>query len=226
MVKGREPQQVAKRAVILSAMAFRSSLEVTSHPRVAEFAQRLLPWLAEVECADELDPFEREELATPLGQLSESQMIDVRWAGEGAAFLCWTLRLAGELHETTPADAQSLPTFNSVLKPDAAGIIASASLRDRVEIEKTCRHFALILSMLRESRVGPPATDVIRRMHLREMNRVGLSVTEDDIARASEALSKMTPDDRTRVASLYNIRRHVAIWYLSDRPSYFEPVKL
>ena len=152
----------------------------TTHPRVNEFSQRLLPWLTEIGCGDELDSIEREELSTPLGRLSDSQMVDVRCAGEGAAFLCWALRLAGELQETAPADPSSLPTFHAVLRPEATDIIGSALLRDQAEIEATCRQFALVLSMLRESRVGPPATDVIRRIHLREMNGVGLSVTEDD----------------------------------------------
>src|SRR6516225_7291850 len=115
MVPGREPQRVAKRALILGAIASRSSLEVTDHPRVVEISQRLLPWLSEVGCEEELDPIERELLATPLGHLSESQKIDANWAGEAATFFCWTLKLVGPLEETSPADQSMLPSVLAIL---------------------------------------------------------------------------------------------------------------
>jgi hypothetical protein len=167
----------------------------------------------------------REELATPLGQLSDSQMVDVRWAGEDAAFLCWMLKLTGELSETTPADPSTLPTFCSVLKPEAVQIISSASLRDQSEIEAICCQSVLILSMLRESRIGPPASEIIRRTHIEELNGAGLSVSEEDLARATGVFGRMTPQERAQVAGLYAHRHHVALWYLSDRARYFEPVE-
>src|ERR1035437_2094201 len=127
---GREPQQVAKRAVILGAIAFRSSLEVTDHPRVFEISKRLLPWLKEVDCDDELDPIERTLLVTPLGQLSDSQRIDARWAGESATLFCWMLKLVGPLDPAQPADQTVLPDLLSILRPGAMHIVRSASLRE------------------------------------------------------------------------------------------------
>lgn len=91
MLINREPATVARRALVLTVVAFRGSLEVTDHPRVIELSQRLVPWLDEIECRSELDPKERELLGTPLGQLSKSFLIDANWAGEAAAFFCWTL---------------------------------------------------------------------------------------------------------------------------------------
>jgi hypothetical protein len=221
MAKGREPQQIAKRAVILGAISFRSSLEVTAHPRVVEISMRLLPWLIEVGCENELDPIERELLATPVGQLSDSQKIDARWAGESAAIFCWMLNPSEGLEETTPVNAAILPGLLGIMKPQAVEIIGSAAFRDRDEIESTCRQFVLILSMLRESRVDPPARDIIRRVHVQELSAAGVPVTEDSVRRASEVLGKMTRQERTQAAGMYFVRRHAALWFLSDRRRYF-----
>lgn len=221
MTTGREPQQVAKRALILGTIAFRASLEVTEHPRVVEISERLLPWLSEVECQDELDPIERELLETPLGELSDSQALDANWAGEAATLFCWMLKLAGPIDETSPTDQSRLPDLLFILHPEAAQIVRSASLRDRAEIEDTCRHFVLIRSILQESRMSLQAAEIIRRMNVQTLTEVGLVVTDDALARASESVSLMTPEERSRAAGFYFVRAHAALWFFSDRPSYF-----
>jgi hypothetical protein len=148
MANRREPEQVAKRALVSGALAFRSSLEVTDHPRVIELSERLLPWLNEIGCGDELDPIEREELATPLKHLSESQKIDVNCAGEAASFFCWALKLLGPLEVSTPTDQSVLPDILCILQPTALKLIQSAALRETAEIRDTCRKLTLIRSML------------------------------------------------------------------------------
>ncbi len=163
MVTGRAPQQVAKRAIVLGVISFRSSLEVTDHPRVVEISQSMLPWLSDMGCDDELDPIERELLATPLGHLSNSQKADAQWAGEAAAFYCWMLNLAEPLDAATPADQSSLPSELSILRTEALETLRSASLREIAEIQDVCRHVVLVRSMLQEARVGLPASDVVRR---------------------------------------------------------------
>lgn len=222
MVRGRKPQQVAKRALILGAIAFRSSLEVTDHRRVVEISQRLLPWLSDIGCGDELDPIERELLATPLGQLSDSQRIDANWAGEGAALFCWMLKLGEPLKEASPANPSHLPVVLRILKPEAMDLLRSPLLRDRAEIEDTARQFMLIRSMLQESRVDRPGRDIVRRVNCQKLNGVGLVVTEDAVRRASEAIGRMTALERSRAAGLYFVREHSVLWFLSDRSSYFD----
>ena len=221
MASTRDPRQIAKRALILGAISFRSALEVTDHPRVLEISRRLLPWLEEMGCEDELDPIERELLATPFGQLSDSQRIDANWAGEAAAFFCWMLNLSEPLEPARCAEQSALPGVLCILKPEAAKILRSASLRDRAEIEDTCRQFVLIRSMLQESRAEPPAREIIRRVNVQKMNDVGLAVSDEAVERASQAVSRMTPQERSEAAGLYFVRNHAALWFLSDRSSYF-----
>lgn len=207
--------------MILGAIAFRSSLEVTDHPRVAEVSQRLLPWLSEIGCESELDPIERELLATPLGQLSDSQKIDLHWAGEAAALFCWMLHLGEPLNETSVTDQSVLPELLCIPRPEAKRIVQSASLRDYSEIEDVCRQFVLVRSILQELRADPPSRDIIRRVNVNELKRVGLVATDGAVKRASEVVAHMTPQERSQVAGLYFVRSHAALWFLSDRGSYF-----
>ena len=221
VASGRQPQHIAKRALTLGAIAFRSSLEITDHPRVVETSRRLLPWLNDVGCGDEIDPIERELLGTPVGQLSDSQKIDANWAGEAAALFCWMLKLGEPLEEASPANQSDLPVVLRILKPEAVEILRSASLRDRTEIEDLCRQIVLIRSILQESRVGPPARDIVRRVNVQKLTDAGLVVAEGAVRRASEAVSRMTPQERSRMAGAYFVRDHAALWFLSSRSSYF-----
>jgi hypothetical protein len=217
----RQPEQVAKRAVILGAIAFRASLEVMDHPRVVEISRRLLPWLRDMGCDDELDPIERELLSTPLGYLSAGQKTDANWAGEAAAFFCWMLNHYETPEEASLADQSRLPDLLCIMKPEASKIIRAASLRDRAEIHEMCCRFVLIRSILQESRVDSPAREIVRRVNIKTLNDVGLDVKEDVIKRASEIVSRMTLDERGRVAGLYFVRSLAALWFLSDRSTYF-----
>src|SRR5215510_9533379 len=116
-------------------MAMRGSLEITEHPRTFDAAAGLLPWLGEVGCDAEIDPIEREELATPLGCLSPSQKADVNWAGEAAAFFCWTLGLGPVLDCANPADQSAVIRTLRILHGDALELQRGATLRPTSELE-------------------------------------------------------------------------------------------
>lgn len=221
MAQCRPPQQVAKRALILGALAFRSSLEVTDHPRTAAIAQQLLPWLERSGCSEEVDPTEREELASSLGGLSRSQLADLKCAGESATFFCWVLGLVPALDVGTPADPLLLPDVLPILQPSASAFVESATLRDHAEIEEACRQFVLIQSLLREARV-PAARDILRRGQLRMLSDVGITVDDAAVKRAEEILAAMSAADRARAAGFYFVRAHAGWWLFSDRPTYFE----
>jgi hypothetical protein len=188
---------------------------------VVELSHRLLPWLCDLGCDDEIDPIERELLETPRGRLSDSQRIDANWAGEAATIFCWALNLVGPMKEANPADQSVLPDVLSILKPEAAAIVRSASLRDSGEIEDMCLQFVMIRSILQEMRVGLAGSDIIRRLNVQRLNEVGVVLTEDAAKRASETVAGMTPLERDQAAGLYFVRDHAALWLLSDRPRYF-----
>src|SRR4051812_7785268 len=80
----RTSSEVLRRAVVMTTVAFRASLEATIHPRSRELSQRLLPWLESLGMAGDIDPIEHDLLATPFGELETSQKTDAKWSGEGA----------------------------------------------------------------------------------------------------------------------------------------------
>jgi hypothetical protein len=223
----RQSPQIAKRSLILGTIALRSALEVTDHPRAVELSQQLLPWLNHVGCDDEIDPIEREELSTPLGHLSDSQKVDVNWAGEAATFFCWTLNVVEPLEAQSPADQSRLQEVLPILKPEAAEFITSVRLRKRDEIEEICRRFVLIRSMLQERRnghegkAGTPLSQIVRRSNLQKLEEVGLTVSEEDVKQASDCLDRMTAQERSGAVGLYFVREHAALWFFSDRTNYF-----
>ena len=221
MESGRTPQQVAKRALICGALAARASFERSDHPRAIALTTRLLPWLEEMSCADELDPIERRELETPRGKLSDSEKIDVNWAGEAAALYSWMLQLAQPLDGLRCADQSKLPGLLKILKPEGADFVRSALLRPRGEIESAYRHFVLIQSIMRESRIDRSGAEIIRRVSLQKLLDVGIQVTAEAINIASEAVGRMTAEDRRRMAGAYFIRVHAASWFFSDRDKYY-----
>ncbi len=218
----RKPLQVAKRAIILGAISYRASLEVTDHPRVVELSRLLLPWIHTLGIDDELDPIERELLETPFGELSVSQKMDANCASESASFFCWALSLTGPLDVVAPADAMRLLELLRVLKPDGATILQAVTLRAVADLEAACKHCVLVRSALQEARVAPSVGEIIRRVNRQRLADVGIAASDDDMMRASSAVAAMSPDERSRAAGLYVARDHAALWLFSSRPTYFE----
>jgi hypothetical protein len=48
-----------------------------------------------------------------------------------------------------------------------------------------------------------------------------MGVADDAIDRATDIVNRMTPQDRARAAGAYFVRSHAALWFLSDRDTYF-----
>jgi len=217
----REPQQVARRAIVLGAIAMRGSLEITNHPRTFEAAARLLPWLGDVGCDAEIDPIEREELATPLGGLSPSQKADVNWAGEAAAFFCWTIGLGPALDCANSADQSAVIRTLRILHGDALELQRGTTFRPASELADACRQFVLIRSTLQQSRVSSPGKDIIVQVAKKTLSEVGIVVTEEDIGRAAATVASMTAPEQSRAAGIYFVRAHAALWLFNGSRSYF-----
>jgi hypothetical protein len=217
----RTARQVAERAMILGSFVYRRTLEASDDPRAAVASERLLPWLHQLGCGDELDPIERRELATPLGQLSASELIDVNWAGEKAAFFCWMLNLGARPSETQIADQNMTFLALHILQPEAEMILRTAALRDGEQIRSVCLHFVLMLSILRERRVKPPTSDIVRRMARKQLDEVACPATEEAIEHATASVEKMTDQERRAMAGAYGLRARAAIWFLGDRKTYY-----
>jgi Domain of unknown function (DUF4272) len=219
------PQEVAKRAIILGVMNFRSSLEVTKHPRVKEISNQLLPWLLKIGCEGQIDPIEREELETPLGKLSPSQLIDINWAGESAFYLCWALRLIKEFDYINLADTSIIPSLLKPLELDAFTFLKSASLRPIDELEISCKRIVLIRSMMQEMpfvHSNRVAAEVIRKSNLEDLQKAGINTNQQDIEDASNLLKMIESEHNKRIKGKYASLPHPAKWLFSNRQNYWD----
>ena len=218
----RRPDQIARRAMVLGAIAFRASLEVTDHPRAVGLSERLLPWLAEVGCDGEVEPAERELLATACGRLTDGQRVDANWAGEDAMFLCWALGLVGPAPEAAPADASELLDVLKILRPEAVGVVRAAAIRDEAAVARACLRTALLLAVARASRVEGPAREIVRRALGKMLEARGVRATAEEWDEAERAFEAMVPVERERAAGLCFVRAHCATWLVGDRPRYMD----
>jgi hypothetical protein len=86
------PERVARRALVLAAVACRSGIEVDAGNAKAEaFREGVVRWADEVGLTDEFEPSELALLRTPVGKLHDRQRIDASWRVEGLAVLAWAL---------------------------------------------------------------------------------------------------------------------------------------
>jgi hypothetical protein len=203
-------------------MAFRGSLEVTEDRRAAELAERLPPWLAAIGCDEELDPVEREELRTPLGQLSPSQRIDLNIADYAAAFLAWTLgRHPLPSWESRPEQRllfQALP----VLRGEARAVLLGPALRDTRELEEVACEYSLLRTALQQARLPPAAREVLGRIALQRLAEAGINAHQVAVAKAEEIVAGLSDEERQRRAGLCFVLEHAALWLFNTRSSYFE----
>jgi len=85
-------ERVAARALVLVAIACRSSLEVDARdPEAEALRQQIGAWLSAAGIDRELEDRERRTLEAPLGSLDPRTVINASWEGEGAAVLAWAL---------------------------------------------------------------------------------------------------------------------------------------
>jgi hypothetical protein len=86
------PERVARRALVLAAVACRSGIEVDAGNANAEaFREGIVRWVEGVGLADEIEPSELALLRAPLGALDDRRRIDASWRVEGLAVLGWAL---------------------------------------------------------------------------------------------------------------------------------------
>src|SRR3712207_5225287 len=75
------PDRVARRALVFAAVTGRTGIEDdASNPDAEEFRKDVDQWLQRIGAAAEAEPMELLALQTPLGSLSDRDLIDGSWA--------------------------------------------------------------------------------------------------------------------------------------------------
>jgi recombinational DNA repair protein (RecF pathway) len=107
----------------------------------------------------------------------------------------------------------------SILRLEAAPLIANATLRNPLEIEDAVTHLLLVQSVHRESRVGPPASDILRRVTLKNLAEFGLIPNADAIRAAQTAGPLATP---SQALGALSSRCMVGKWFFGTSPNFYD----
>ncbi len=134
-----DPQRVARRALVLSAIVCRSNIDHDpANPDAIGLWDRLKSWIESLDVASEIEPAEKEMIYASLGTLEHKKRIRSEWHAEGLGILGWALRRFPFPKYDEMVDPYELADCLGFLSEDAGAIIQNAELRPREEL-KACR---------------------------------------------------------------------------------------
>lgn len=218
----RSPIQVGRRVLVLGTMSLRASLEVTDDRRAPDYCRRLLPWLIEVGCGEELTQIEEAILASPWRDVSESQRIDLNWAGESAWFLAATLGW----NSCSPWQ-ESVAPYDSVshfglLQKSAIERVVHASFVDARESARMARISLAIRYRLQQHRVPESLRPQLAAANKKLLAESGIEVTCDEEDAAGAIVDEMTAAQRVACSAVYFCRYVASQWLLQGQQRWLE----
>ena len=127
---------VARRALILSAVVCRASIEsYRDEEYKRQTLQDIHEWFDELKLWPHLEPNEEEILRTPLGEMSQRSQIKGTWIAEGLAILSWALQRGEFPPYDGKVDPIAVTNALDFLHPDAEKLLESPALREAIELE-------------------------------------------------------------------------------------------
>jgi hypothetical protein len=130
------PLDVARRALILSGVACRASIESYADEGYRrETAGHIHDWLDELSLWSHLEPYEEEILRAPFGALPSWLRAQGTWFVEGLALLAWSLRRCDFPPHSRKVDPIAVTDSLDFLSPDAGSLLDSPALREAVELK-------------------------------------------------------------------------------------------
>jgi hypothetical protein len=218
----RTSAEVLRRAIVMTSVAFRASLEATTHPRSYEISQRLLPWLETLGMASDIDPIEHDLLATALGKLHASQKTDANWSGEGAVVMCWALHLTAQPPHNEFVDYTSLFDKLGILRGNPQMAFPDITLRSLNEISDFHIQVETMRTALQLTRADASIHTTLRNVWLSRLSEIGLQGREDDLDEAVQRVSAYSTEERQGAAGLCFVRSVATSWLVDGRRAYFE----
>ena len=161
------PERVARRALVLAALAYRGALE--SDPDDEELRRQLVRWVDVLNLGDELEPHERDLLRTLIGRADERDINAALWRLEGLAVLAWSLRCSDLPAYDERMDCTEVPPsvgFSESLlcahdTSIARNLLQHAALRPASEISRFASHITIVSWRLRQLRLNREALALV-----------------------------------------------------------------
>lgn len=220
--------RVARRALVLSAIVWRASLEQEKgRRRAAQLQAHLLAWLERHELELELEEHEHELLVAPLGSLTRQRAIDASWRSEGLAVLGWALDASELPPHDEQADPQAVAVALGFLEDDEPPrALEAPRLREPEELGAMARRLQALHWRLREFLQRPGAVDfraaALEATPVTAPDLDDVPLVDGDLAIRGAALATAEPDAVGECASIA-VERHRAInWLLGFDELYSE----
>ncbi|MCC9604289.1 DUF4272 domain-containing protein [Blastopirellula sp. JC732] len=213
------PLRVARRALALTAVAARATLEMDA-PQLDEpdeLRRRLLDWVETLEIGDEFEPDEWKVLQRSVGNLESQDHINALWRVEGLTVLAWAL---GRF-ELPPDDELVMPSelypAMGFLDPELGrAVLEGAELRSAEELEELQTHLLMLHWRVRDYSIRPGPMDFVafsKSSWIGEFDVSKFRLIENDLAIGGAAIDDADPEHRSIVQSLAH-ERHLAINWL------------
>lgn len=211
--------RVARRALVLAAVAYRAYLERHADVHEAEDSRvQALSWLAAVGAQSEAEIDELEVLETPVGQMDESTVVDASWRGQGAAVLAWALGRYELPGYDQPADPAAVGEALGFLDDGADDVLRAATLRRHEELEQLAERLLTVHWRIRQFREDGRPMDFASGPGF--LQRDGLRYVGGDLAIGELSISATDDQALSRALGLVRERQHAANWLCGDDPVY------
>lgn len=218
----RTPIQVLRRAIVMTAIACRASLEAAADTPAEGASKQILPWIGGLGLLRDLDPIEHDLLATPFKGLDRSQQIDANWSGEGANVMCWALGLTAEPAPDVYVDYT--PWFDRllILFGDALAAMHDVQLRPLEEIGAFHVRVESLRTALQLERSSPAIHPALRKVWLARLSELNLGTGTENLDRAIAEIASWSGDQKNRATGLCVVRGVASSWLIDGRPAYFQ----
>jgi hypothetical protein len=218
------PIRVARRAVILYTLMMRFSVETNpNHPRAREWLETLSHWL---DVGSEVEPWDAEIVATPLGELDRAQQTDARWSGEATGVLGWALQRVAASADFEPVDPNQVFSalgFHPAEMVQGAGeLLAGAALRPRDELLAYHAHVRIVQWGLESGGTIAEIATFLQQELRRKLADLGLDIGEKDFAAAQQGVAGLSGERRRILLGNYLVRVHATEWLVGGRERYWE----
>ena len=220
-------RRVVLRSFCLSAIVCRSFIdENPEHEDYQDVHQRIIPWLESTGATAELEAWEAEALAVPLGALQMQTRVNGTWLSEGLAVLAWALGRFDLPPHDVAVDPLQLTNALQFLQDDAPALIDSASLRPRDEIEEGADQAFAIHWRIRQFTLTREAMDFsefAKTAWFGPLDIEGVALADSDLSVNGKPIGNASEDEVRGVNSIA-MERHRAFNWLEGYDEIFSEV--
>ena len=229
ILAGKPPmaERVARRAMVLTLVMYRASLEQFAGAKKYEALHAKLPgWIEKLELGSELEKEEHDFLRAALGRADARMRNNASWRTEGLAVLQWALKRfelgahdefvdARKLGDGIGFSEQRLAATDTAA---AQKLIRDAKLRPAVELDRMRTRVTIIHWRLRQYRLSPGGMDYFGYLKAHPSFKKtwleGLPLLDGELVIDKKAIAD-ADKEKVRECESIAVERQIAVYWLA-----------